>query len=59
MGELAFVLVIAGFESIADEWQERIWKLLTKTPVIKRQLSFLRVAGINHHSSKCHMFYNC
>ena len=32
---------------IADERQERIGKLLTKTPVVKRQLSFLGPAGIN------------
>ena len=35
MRELAFVLVIAGFVSIADERQERIGKLLTNTPAVK------------------------
>ena len=36
MRELAFVLVIAGFVSIADERQERIGKLPTKTPETSR-----------------------
>jgi hypothetical protein len=41
---LLYLIIIAGFVLIADE---RIRKLLTKTPAVKRRLSFLRPAGIN------------
>ena len=46
MGELAFVLVIASFVSIAETVGMN-WETAYKDPAVKRQLSFLRPAGIN------------
>ena len=44
---LLYSIVIAGFVSIANERQEWIGKLLTKTPTVKCWLGFLRPAGLN------------